>query len=360
MKKLITLILSASLTACGGGGGGTSAPSTGTNIYGCTDTLANNYNSSATVDDGSCAYNGGGVGASGNASYYGFTTSGAEITDDLSAPASANHIVVPSELYVEINSRANRTLTATVYQPTCPMGTAVHYSALLLTDSTGANAVSVYINTFANIARVTNHSFRIASRQRYDYSVGPDLSFTCANGKITVSDGTLIYANSKTLIMKKGSNLYMGFAQSTLAITTPSSLTFNYDSYNHASIGSCSLYGCSFPGGAGSSYGGGDQGLSTSDYVSTGKLYGYFTEVSGNNAYRYSNAESMDSSHAVVESAFATMTALVASYGGQRVFLGTLSSHNNFNNGGPCNTYGQDSGAEYCTGSAGLTIGVEP
>lgn len=349
-----------SSAACGGGSGGTSSPSIGTNIYGCTDLLANNYNSSANVDDGSCIYSGSSGGASGNASYYGFTTSGAEVTNDLLAPSNVNHVVIPNELYVEINSRTNRNLTATVFEPTCPMGTAVHYSALLLTNSTGANAVSVYINTFANIARVTNHSFRIVSRQRYDYSVGPDLSFTCANGKITVSDGTLIYANSKTLVMKKGSNLYMGFAQSTLAITTPSSLTLNYDSYNHASIGSCSLYGCSFPGGAGSSYGGGDQGLSTNDYVGAGKLYGYFTEASGNNIYRYSNAESMDSSHAVVESAFATMTALVASYGGQRVFLGTLSSHGNFNGGGPCNTYGQDNSAEYCTGSAGITIGVEP
>lgn len=357
MRKTIIALMMMGLTACGGGGGGSGAPSLGSNTYGCTDPAATNYNLSATIDDGSCFYGGGtGGGTSGNASYYGFSTGGSEIANTLMEPSSLYNIVVTNEMYVEVKNKTTRDLDVAIYQPTCPMSSALYYSAVLLTNSGGAQAVTVFVNTYANTMKVTSHAFAQQSvpsivMSRYDVDAGTDISFTCASGTITATDGTQIYANGKTLVMKKGSNLWLGFAQTTLDIASPNTLQLYYDSYNQIDATGYAL-GALNPNGSTFGQGGGNEALNSTGFnLYNGLAHTYF----GDGSFRkYGNQMSDDSSHAlIIDGSYtgAVATALVANYSGTRVLLmATPASYTTiFFSGKP---------ADYYVGTGALSLGI--
>lgn len=357
MRILIISVMSFILTACGGSGGGSAIPSVGANISGCTDPLANNYNPSASTSDGSCTYTGGiGGGTSGNAAYYGFTTSGAEITAGISIPNENSNLVVPNEMYIEVNNKSTRNLTATIYEPTCPTNTAHYYSAILLTNTGGSQAITVYIDTYSNLIKVVSHAFRQQSvpsviMSRYDADIGSDVSFSCSNGKITATDGTEIYANSKTLLMKKGLNLWLGFEQAKLEISNPNSLYLSYKSYNQIDA-SGFLVGSSIAYGSTLGQGGGDEQLNSSGFnFNNGAAQTYL----GNGYFkRYGNQMSDNSSHALVIAnsyAGAVATTLVANYNGTHVVVkGTPASYSTLNFAGQF--------ADYYVGTGALSIGI--
>lgn len=353
MRMLIPTIFLIMLSACGGGGGSeASAPSAGTDVFGCTDSLATNYNWLATLDDHSCIY---GSGSNGNPAYYGFSSSGMEIDNNNSAPSSVGNIVMSNGFYFEITNGITREVAAAVFEPTCPVNSSIHYSAILVTDTAAANAVTIHVNTFANTVGIKSHSFRDFSNQRYDHEVVTDLAMSCSNGKIVVSNGIEIYSNGKMLVMKSGVNLFVGVAQSSLAITTPSALNFGYLSYNHVSQGNCSFGGCSSPNGAGATSNGNGT-LNTAGGISNGVLNSWFGG-STPTLYIYSNAQSTDSSHAIVRQSLALnaprMTALVADLNNQYLFIGTITNPNN------CSPEIGDALITFCTGAIGLTIGIE-
>lgn len=345
------------LAACGGSGG-TSAPSLGSNIHGCTDPAAMNYNSSATINDGSCSYSDGvGGGTSGSMSYYGFTSAGGEIKNSLLEPSSIGHIIVTNEMFVEINDRTNRSLSAAVFAPNCPMNSALYYSAVLLTNTGAAQAITVYVNTYSNTMKIISHAFKQQSVPsivvaRYDADVGSDLTFTCGNGKITASDGTQIYANGKTLVMKKGSSLWLGFEQATLNISDVNNLWFNYESYGQIDANGYAL-GAMNSNGSTYGSGGGDQQLSSAGfYINRGSARTYL----GDGYFKtYGNQMSSNSNHALVIAdsyTGAVATALVANFNGTNIFLMATpaSLTTMFFSGQP---------ADYYVGTGALVLGIE-
>lgn len=357
MRLLIISVLVFGLTACGGGGSGgvATGPSNGDGFNGCTDSTAINYDPSAIINDGSCIFPG--SGNSGNPSYYGFSSSGSEITNNLMEPSMFGHVVVSNEMYVEITDRTNRGLDVAVFEPTCPMSSAPYYSAVLLTNTGGAQAITVFLNFYSNTVKIFSHAFKQQSvpsivMSRYDAEVGSDISFTCANGKITATDGTQIYANGKTLVMKKGTNLWLGFEQATLNISNPNAFWMNYASYNQIDSNGYAL-GALNPNGSTVGNGGGDTLLNSSGfYLNNGTAHTYF----GDGYFKkYGNQMSDQSSHAlVIANSYtgAVATALVANFNGTNVFLmATPTSYETlFFSGQP---------ADYYSGTGALSIGID-
>ncbi len=358
MRLSILALLVFGLTACGGdGGSGGAIPSIGDGVYGCTHSGAINFNPSATIDDGSCSYGGGvGDGVSGNASYYGFSTSGNEIANNLMEPSSLFNVIVSNEMYVEVKNKTTRDLDVAVYQPTCPMSSALYYSAVLLTNTSGAQAVTVFVNTYANTLKITSHAFKQQSvpsivMARYDVDAGTDISFACTNGKITATDGTQIYANGKTLVMKNGTNLWLGFEQATLNISNPNTLRLYYDSYNQIDSTGYAL-GALIANGSTVGQGGGNEALNSSGFnLYNGSAHTFF----GDGYFKkYGNQMSDQSSHAlVIANSYtgAVATALIGNFNGTNVFLmATPTSYTTlFYSGQP---------ADYYTGTGALSIGI--
>lgn len=360
MKKVgCILFLTLALTACGGSGGGTSGPSAGSDLFGCTDSIATNFNPSATINDGSCSY--GGVtndGETATLKYKGFSTSDAsEVTLDMSVdsePSAFTNIVISNELIVEVVDRDTRSLKAQVYEPNCAMGGATDYSVILVKGS-GITAKTLSLSFFAMSAQIKDHSFKYAltggvySAFRQDTAT-IDLTFSCAAGKITTNDGSIIFANGKSIVMKQGSNIYLGIAQSNLR--NPLSMTLA--SYNQIDAG-----GFSVGAGVGSSStfssGGGDQNLNSVGSISATTANIYFASnaglrVASNDigSYDYSHHSQIMPSSGAGRAA----TALIADYASGGGFFVAVT-------GQCCALDSVNAGFEICTGAGGIVIGKE-
>lgn len=130
MGMISTILTAAVLGACsgGGGGGGGGVASTqpgggggnngGGDIAGCTDPSADNYDSSATIDDGSCTYVNGG----GSSAYSGYNTaSGAEVVNRAEGSLDSAALKVSGYFAADTNSTKMMTNNADmlVYGSSC-------------------------------------------------------------------------------------------------------------------------------------------------------------------------------------------------------------------------------------------------
>lgn len=361
LNNFIAMALMLSLAACGGGGGGGAGGDTGGtgggSTAGCTDSTANNYNSSATTDDGSCTYTS--TGGNGNASYYGFSTSGTEISNSATVPSSASNVVLADAFYAEVVTASTNTANYALYQPTCPTSTARSYSMVLVTDTGGVNSVSVQFNSYSNTVKLYTHSYKTGSNTRANYQeVATTATMACSNGRMTVSGAfsAVMYSNSEMMIMKKGSDIYVGVSRSALRTTNIGDPTMFFDFFRYRKNG-CTMSSCSVTSGSQGAFDtSGDLSGATSPVLSG-------TSSFDSTMYLYSNAEDFDSSnasyntyHMYLEGAGNTGVAVVGnvtgSSGSKRVLISAMNGGTGTDDGSGTNHY-------YWTGVNGVLIGVE-
>lgn len=236
IKKISLTLFLTFITACSGGGGGGSStsPSTGgggSPVLGCMDPLANNYDSSATQDDGSCSYGGGGGGGGqANASYYGYNLSTlAAVENRAAASLDASASTVANIFTVDTNSTKVQTnnVDVLVYQPSCQdpanLDPSREYRFIMVAGGSSVNSTMIKMKLDSNgdvrITPIEDVSTNIWSFV-FNLTAPNDQTWTCLQGKYTLSGGAVLYSNNSVAVLKLGSSIYLGFTGSTLADNT--------------------------------------------------------------------------------------------------------------------------------------------
>lgn len=335
MKTInVAMILAVSvlLNACGGGGGGSSSGGSG-------------------GGGGSPPIRGGGssTGGDGNSSYYGFRTTGAEISDQATTPSGGSDLVLVGEFFNQVNSATTRDISLAIFKPTClDESTFQEYSAVMIGDNGNSNpsALSIMVGKAGLWVRGQSFKYSANSAKRANGGALTTLTGACSNGRMTLDSGNgEAYSNGKMLIYKTGNNdIYMGIRST--ALITSSSLTFNFGSYGQRNDNRCSLTGCSS-----GSLSANIAGTATKS-ISSGSIS---LSVAGSGTLTLFSSFNGDSTlfQLVKGSGFQMITA-TGTVGSKRVILGAMPLDTNC-----VADTGGDASYSYCVGSSTVQIGIE-
>jgi hypothetical protein len=192
MKRLIFVLLTLVLTACGGGGGGGGSSS-----------------SPSAPGDGSGGGGGGSSGGNGQASFYALSGDGLiSPLENIASPSGA--YVVSNKFYVDVSNATTGVLEVGVYQPTCLNGASYTDYGLVLMSGTGVSMISIQVLSTGARVELLSYDNNLTQKRKLSSSV---VSGTCTNGKMTLTDGSVIYSNGSAIVYRDStSNLYVGLS----------------------------------------------------------------------------------------------------------------------------------------------------
>ena len=242
LNYILMVLVTITLTACGGGGGGgggTTPPAGpgggggGGTIAGCTDSTATNYNSSATTDDGSCTYAGGGS----PTAYAGFNLStGSEVSNRQTSGMYTTAKGIANVFAIDTNASTlqSNNVDALVYQPTCidsgDFATRTFNLVLVSspgTASTNPTTATLQLELFNNTAKTSATSIgAVGANYTFNWTEPAMTSTTwsCSNGKFTISGVGVAYTNGSVVVLKMTNNdVYLGLSRSLGITSNPSS-----------------------------------------------------------------------------------------------------------------------------------------
>ncbi len=193
-KVMMTVALTAILTACGGSGG-SSSPSTGDGGY-------------TPPGNGGGGSTGGG---NGNASYYAIQTYPANAPiEDTALPGSA--MFVANEFYVDVLDAGQAMVEVGIYSPTCLNGAAYKDYSVVLLDGGSETHLSVRVTSSGLSIQKDAIDFNIPDKKKVGSLT--TWSGTCSNGKMTLSGGGYAFSNGKSIVIRTPTNnyTYAGFS----------------------------------------------------------------------------------------------------------------------------------------------------
>ncbi len=209
IKYLIAMMSTVMLAACGGSGGGGS-------------------DSSNLPSDPGGGSGGGPSGGNGSAAFYALSSDNAiSPYEGVSSPTGA--YLVSNQLYVDVSNATLGTLEVGVYQPTCLNGASYSDYALVLLGGTGLSMISVQVLSTGIRLETLSYDNNLTQKKKFSSSL---VSGTCANGKMTLSDGSVIFSNGSAIVYRDISgNLYSGLS-STVAFNPTSQIGSDVSSEN--------------------------------------------------------------------------------------------------------------------------------
>lgn len=209
IKIIIFIFLILALVGCGGSSSGTS----------------DSASSGATGGAGGGA--GTTSGGNGNASYYAMNLAG---TIQSAIPLPGGALEVASTMYVDASDGATtQDLEVGVYQPTCLSGASYEDFTMVLMNR-GSSTYDTTLSLRVTSTGVTTGVDAYDETNKYKTRYGTNVSVTgtCTTGKMTLSNGDVVYSNSKVAIYRKGTALYVGLASSTTQATTTATSSITY------------------------------------------------------------------------------------------------------------------------------------
>lgn len=199
LKNLMIMIFMVTLTACGGGGGG-----------GGGDTPTPDPTPADPTPVTS---------SDGQAAFYALTTSSSTPLEAVGSPSGAH--LVTNQFYVDVVAANSGSLEVGVYQPTCLSGASYKDYALVLLSGTGMSMISIRVLSTGITLETVSYNNNLTQKKKFTSS---SVSGTCANGKMTLSNSSVIYSNGKAMVYRDSTNnLYAGL--STDAAYNPTSQT---------------------------------------------------------------------------------------------------------------------------------------